>query len=555
MKKIGILVVVLMLTLLLSGCAMTSDLNILKDDVMSNQEVFEDYQESLETTLEDYENRINELLDEIESLNNTLNNLNTALTNVIEFNQNQTQDKISNLEEELDKVKAEYEDKISLLESQIDTQDVQSKLDDVIKKTSTSVVSIRVFIEDSYIGLGSGVIYKELNGVYYLFTNYHVIEDGESFKIRIKDNVEVDGYVAGFDYYLDLAILKFNSNENLELAQIKSEVGVGTFVLAIGSPSSSINYNSATFGIVSGLKRPIGYTRSDYYGELYIQHDAPINPGNSGGGLFDLEGNLIGINTLKSVGESIEGMGYAIPMNSILNVTSYIERGEAYPRAIFDYNQLVNVNYIRNNPSLFPGIFIPNAIKNGVFIDSPTSDSLIFKAGVKNGDVITKISGVEVSFWFEVKHELFYNNLPNAIITFEIIRNEQEILLSYDTSKYNSGYFSYEKQMYSNGFYVGPLFNNIKEGFGYYYFNNDNSYVGDFSNNVFEGFGLFTWSDGVKHLGYFSNGIPNGFGTRTFSNKDYFSAEWTSWIDGSGTYYFYDTGTSEKTDLVNNEWK
>mgnify|MGYP000908850001 CR=1 FL=1 len=165
--------------------------------------------------------------------------------------------------------------------------------------------------------LGSGIVYhQELSGDKYLYrvlTNEHVIEDFDQVKVYLGYlNKEEDGTVIKQDANLDLAIVEFKSDINITPVTISSSlVNTGDFVIAIGNPTGYEYFGSVTFGIVSQAHRIFDA------GHEYIQHDASINSGNSGGPLLNLKGELIGINTLKLSGLSIEGMGFAIPLTVI----------------------------------------------------------------------------------------------------------------------------------------------------------------------------------------------------------------------------------------------
>ncbi len=193
----------------------------------------------------------------------------------------------------------------------------------LVKTVEKSVIGISNYSDyagSSNTGTGTGGIYKRettANGYKYtVFTNHHVIEDGKSVKVYLGDIDEyVFANVVKSDKNLDLAVLTFehkNLYEPLKLGSIGS-IANGDFVVAIGNPGGYDYYGSVTFGMVSKYNRVYGDNEM-----VYVQHDAPINPGNSGGPLFNLQGEVIGINTLKLVSNDIEGMGFAIAMEEFL---------------------------------------------------------------------------------------------------------------------------------------------------------------------------------------------------------------------------------------------
>ena len=193
----------------------------------------------------------------------------------------------------------------------------------LVKAVEKSVIGVSNYMNadgTSTAGTGTGGIYKRettSNGYKYtVFTNHHVIEDAKSVKVYLGD---IDEYVFATivksDAQLDLAVLTFehtNLYEPLKLGSIGS-IANGDFVIAIGNPGGYSYYGSVTFGMVSKYNRQYGSNKM-----TYVQHDAPINPGNSGGPLFNLNGEVVGINTLKLVSSDIEGMGFAIAMEEFL---------------------------------------------------------------------------------------------------------------------------------------------------------------------------------------------------------------------------------------------
>lgn len=170
--------------------------------------------------------------------------------------------------------------------------------------------------------IGSGIIFdrvdNESNYTYLLLSNYHVIEDADRVNVYLGYlDEEIEARVIRHDYILDLAILEFDSEVAINPIVIADrEVLTGEFVLAIGNPTGFDYFGSVTFGIVSHPQRYVDKGLNPR-NQRYIQHDAAINSGNSGGPLINIDGELIGINTLKLVDISVEGMGFAIPSDVI----------------------------------------------------------------------------------------------------------------------------------------------------------------------------------------------------------------------------------------------
>ncbi len=216
------------------------------------------------------------------------------------------------------------EDEIDLL---VDT--VQDQIYAIADLVEESVVGITSYLDLEGQSLGSGVVYKYVaaSDTYYVITNHHVVETGNNFKIVFCDSTKVIGTLIGYDENVDIAVLSFSGTE-LErtirvspLGNSASEVP-GSMVIAAGNPEGYDFYGSITMGVLSGVNRSV-----DSSIQRYLQHDASINSGNSGGPLYNLDGEIIGINVSKYASTDIEGMGFAIPIDSVKTVIAIIEAG------------------------------------------------------------------------------------------------------------------------------------------------------------------------------------------------------------------------------------
>lgn len=167
--------------------------------------------------------------------------------------------------------------------------------------------------------VGSGVVFmrEKIDKAYeyYLITNNHVIDKNNQLRVYLGDiDEEVDATLFATNADLDLAIVKFTSDLDITPVKLGSveNLKAGQFVIAIGNPEGYDYYGSATFGMISYVNRSLKGESA-----LYIQHDAAINPGNSGGPLFNLDGELIGINTIKLADENIDNMGFSITIDIV----------------------------------------------------------------------------------------------------------------------------------------------------------------------------------------------------------------------------------------------
>ena len=301
----------------------------------------------------------------------------------------------------------------------------------VAQKVLPSIVGIKIeYSINSPYGLsltstgsasGSGVIISE-DG--YILTNNHVVNPSssssfyslsEATKVSVNlynDETLYDATIVGTDSLTDLAVIKIDKT-GLTAATLgdSDSVQVGEFAMAIGNPLGL--QSSITCGVISALNRKITDTDGTQYN--LIQTDTAINSGNSGGALVNANGEVIGINTLKLAGSSIEGMGFSIPINSTKDV----------------YNQLIQYNKVKRPYIGITGLNIDEETAKkynlvvGVYVQSVENFTAAQKAEIKAGDVITAINGTKITKMDEL------NNLKNTYnigdkITITLYRDGQE---------------------------------------------------------------------------------------------------------------------------------
>lgn len=285
----------------------------------------------------------------------------------------------------------EVETKIELVEGSV------IGIIEEIKNSVVSVSNLRSFMgsEPQVVSSGSGVFYKEDESHYYLMTNFHVIDGASLIQITLSNGTKVDGLLMGDDEDTDLAVLSIEKSqipeeEEISLAKIGSSdrLVVGEDVLAIGNALGL--GQSVTKGIVSALERDSGISSQMAY--KMIQTDAAINPGNSGGGLFNISGELIGINSQKIGGDVVEGVGFAIPIDSAYEISNILLDKGYLPVAylgvamedinsdILDYYDLprgVSVAYVEpGSPADLAGLKENDLILKIDDIETPRSDQL-----------------------------------------------------------------------------------------------------------------------------------------------------------------------------------
>jgi serine protease Do len=271
---------------------------------------------------------------------------------------------------------------------------------------------------------GSGVIYKKDGNTAYVVTNNHVVEGQEGLEVLLKDGSKVKAELVGTDSYSDLAVLKINSDKVDTVASFgdSSALKVGEPAIAIGSPLGSEYANSVTSGIISSLNRQVTSTNesNETVNINAIQTDAAINPGNSGGPLVNIEGQVIGINSSKiasssesSSDVSIEGMGFAIPSNDVVNVINQLEKDGKVSRPALGIT-MVDLSSVSTQQQE-QILKIPSSVTNGVIVTSVQSATPAEKAGLKQYDVITKIDDQEVSSGIELQAALFKKQVGDSV--------------------------------------------------------------------------------------------------------------------------------------------
>jgi S1-C subfamily serine protease len=289
--------------------------------------------------------------------------------------------------------------KIGNGEIELEALSVVDLIFDIALNAATAVIGVSNYdVNSSLISLGSGVIYKKTGDTYYVVTNEHVVKDGSRFEIRFKDGSTASATLLGVDPLVDVAVLTFVSTKSLTVVPFgNSKLSKqGEIILAVGNPNGYSYFGSITMGIISGLDRYFdidGDKVKDMFVN-YIQHDAAINSGNSGGALFNLKGEVIGINVIKIAATEIEGMGFAIPGDLVARICSDIE--------IYGVSRQVPVLGItfvdiKGNPEYFAyyNIPIPSTIKNGFYVTAVTLNASLY-GYAQVGDIVTQIGDVVI---------------------------------------------------------------------------------------------------------------------------------------------------------------
>jgi serine protease Do len=255
-------------------------------------------------------------------------------------------------------------------------------------------------------GLGSGVV---ITADGYILTNNHVVEDADDVRVSIGDsNKRYEAKIVGRDPGSDLAVLKIEAS-NLSPATFgdSDQLLVGDVVLAIGNPFGV--GQSVSRGIVSALGRGMGIGVF----EDFIQTDAAINPGNSGGALLDTDGRVVGINSaILSRSGGFAGVGFAIPINLARSVAEQIANTGKVERGFLGVRP----------QELTEELTAQFGAEKGALISEVTEDSPAEKAGIKTGDVVTRINGLEIR---DARHRLLTISkfAPNTEVSVDLLRN------------------------------------------------------------------------------------------------------------------------------------
>ena len=294
---------------------------------------------------------------------------------------------------------------------------------DIAAKASPSVVEINVTGTETYYGMfggtyqteaaGSGVI---ISADGYIITNNHVVEDGSDYKVVTSDGTEYTASLVATDSKSDIAVLKVDATD-LTPATIgdSDKIQVGDKAVVIGNPLGTLG-GTVTDGIISATNRQITINNESMN---LIQTNAAINSGNSGGGLFDGQGSLIGIVNAKdsgttSSGTTIEGLGFAIPINEAMDVAQQLmENGKVTDRASLG----VYVQELQQDSGRY---------KAGVYITSLVNGGGAEAAGLKVYDRIVKVDDTDITSYTDLSAVLSSHKIGDKVsVTVERDGNEK----------------------------------------------------------------------------------------------------------------------------------
>ena len=289
-----------------------------------------------------------------------------------------------------------------------------------VEKVSSSAVMIRNYKGTKLNGTGSGFVYKVDDKYTYIMTNHHVIDEGTKWTVINSLDEEIEGIVLGSDEYLDLAVIRIEKNANMPAVAIGSvdDIKLGDQVFTVGSPVGYEYRGTVTNGIISGKDRLVEVSLSgsseDWVMEV-IQTNAAVNPGNSGGPLVNAKGEVIGVISLKLVENSIEGMGFAIPIDYAMSHVETLESGKKIDRPLLGISMLNVEGTSAWSLQRNYGITLDEDVTSGVIVIEVAKDSGASKSALKKGDVITKLNNDEVDNLAYLKYLLYKYEIGDTV--------------------------------------------------------------------------------------------------------------------------------------------
>lgn len=288
-------------------------------------------------------------------------------------------------------------------------------LNSSVSKVNDAVVYIASYQRNQVASSGTGFFYKKENNKAYIMTNNHVVNESSKVEITTTAGKTFEASVVGTDEYADIAVLTVEEKACNLIADIgeSNESKIGDTIFTVGSPLGIEYMNTVTKGILSGKDRTVevSYSNGDSLMEV-LQIDAAINPGNSGGPLCNINGQVIGINSLKLVENEVEGMGFAIPIEYAITITEQIESGKEVKKPLIGV-EMLNVGdawqLYRN------GITVDDSIEYGVVLVNVTNGKPASEAGLKKGDVIVEFAGKEVKSTAYFRYLLYKQKVGDTV--------------------------------------------------------------------------------------------------------------------------------------------
>lgn len=297
--------------------------------------------------------------------------------------------------------------------------DVYSGITKAVDKAGDAVVGITNIQQSTNFwgqnqesgGTGSGVVYKKEGDKAYIVTNHHVVAEASELEVSLSDGTKIPAKLLGSDIWTDLAVLEVPADKINVVAEFgnSDKLKPGEPVIAIGNPLGLTFSGSVTQGIISGTERaiPVDINQDgtpDWQAEV-LQTDAAINPGNSGGALINIEGQVIGINSMKIAQNAVEGIGLSIPINYAAPIIEDLEKTGEVQRPVMGV-ELASVNEISSYHQQNT-LKLPKDVTYGVAIRGVQPNSPADKAGLQELDVIIEMDGKEIRDAVDLRKHLY----------------------------------------------------------------------------------------------------------------------------------------------------
>lgn len=321
--------------------------------------------------------------------------------------------------------------------------EVTTDVTKAVEKMSKAVVGITNIQEvanfwtrqsqETEAGSGSGVIYKVDGNKAYIVTNHHVVENAKQLEVTLADGTKEKAELVGSDIWTDLAVITIPSKNVETVAQFGNSdvLKQGETVIAIGNPLGMDFYGSVTTGVISGKDRSVpvdlnGDGTVDWETDV-LQTDAAINPGNSGGALVNIAGEVVGINSMKIAEDRVEGLGFAIPINTVIPIIEELEKNGEVKRPAMG----IGLMDLTDVPSFYQKqtLRLPDNVTTGVVVSEVVPGSPADRAGVKQYDVIVEMDGQKIENSIDLRKYLYNEKEIGDTLKVKVYRSGKEMEL------------------------------------------------------------------------------------------------------------------------------
>ncbi len=391
-----------------------------------------------------------------------------------------------------------------------------------------------------------------------------MVFDALTINITLFDSTAISADYLYDDIYSGLAVLSFETSRNLDVAEIDqdNDLAINDIIVSVGNFDQTYDLNSLDQHIVLDQYVSTQMDGFKYQGQSYIQHNNVITTDEDGGGLFNLEGELVGLNIYYNV----EGytVGYAISLEVLQKVLPYLELAMPVERLSVDAELLVSIDDIMNNWSYYYPVTKPSDIKSGLYVKNP-GEGILTQAGFLHNDIILSVNGVAISDIYQFMNLIQYNYDMETDMTFEVSRDYGYVTLQYNhedhqpilqtctremdasgtliyTEKIGDTIDGYKLEYRSNGdvmytYYVDGVIN----GYTYLYLANGDTISETYIDGVKESDVSIWYANGDEYLGPVVNGLPDGVGTVWFYDGSvYYGGFSNGLFHGEGTFWYPD---------------